>query len=875
MPARRLGRGREGRDVAADDRSSFGQRLRRLREAAGLTQEELAERAGLSAKAIGALERGRRQRPYPHTIRALADALGLSDAARAELAGTMPPRERSPEQPPANTPALPAPPTPLIGREQELAELGDLLRAGVARMVTLTGPGGVGKTRLALEVAHHLRAGIPGGVGFVPLAPLSDPALVLASIAQALGLTEGGAATVRELLVARLAPQPWLLVLDNLEHLLDAAPEIADLLAACPSLTVMGTSRAPLRIRAEHEYPVRPLALPDLSRVPVLDDVAHVGSVRLFLERAQAAAPAFRLTQANCAAVAAICRRLDGLPLALELVAARVRALTPTELLARIDSLLPLLVGGSRDLPQRQQTMAAAIGWSYRLLGPAEQALFRRLSVFAGGWSLDAAEAVAAGGEIAVDDVVDLLASLVEQSLVVAEAGPEGSTRYRMLEPIRQFAAQCLEEASERDALRDSHLRWCLSIATQAAQELRGPAQQYWLGRLEQDHDNLRAALAWAAHHSARRADGFRLATALGRFWIMRGHLSEGRRWLEAALAWDVDLPAAVRAEALNAAGNLARDQGDLAVSEALHTEALALRRELGDMRGVGISLNNLATVLMDRGESAQPARLYDEALDLFRAHATDWEVALALHNLGVVLGYQGAYERAERRFEEALALWERLDETQSRARSLDGLGEVVRMRGDLARAEALHQESLALRRAIGDARGASLSIDNLGLVARYRGDFAAAQRLVEESLHLRRQLGDKLATGPSLALADLARLTGDTALAGRLYREALELRYRLGSAGRIPDFLLGLAALACAGGDPERAARLLGASDGLREVLGQALPPVDQPDYDRIVAQIRAGLPGDAFERLRAQGRALPLDAAIAEALGDSGGAG
>ncbi len=387
----------------------------------------MASRAGLAAKGIGALERGERKRPYPHTIRALADALELSDAERGAFVASAPKRTgmafAPTTQSEGSAPALPVSPTPLIGREQDIAAVRSLHERDGTRLVSLIGPGGVGKTRLALEVAGQLEDRLPDGVAFAALAPVADADLVIPTIAQALGLREAGGRPVRELVHSYLKERRLLLVLDNLEHLLEATPEVAALLASCPSLSVLATSRAPLRLRGEQEYPVEPLPLPDLSRVPALEDVEDVASVRLLMERAREAAPGFGLTQANAAAIAAICRRLDGLPLALELAAARVRALDPTTMLARLDSALPLLSGGARDLPERQRTMEAAIRWSYDLLCPREQELLRRLSVFAGGWDLEAVEAVGAGDATSAEEVLDLLSALVEQSLVAVERG--------------------------------------------------------------------------------------------------------------------------------------------------------------------------------------------------------------------------------------------------------------------------------------------------------------------------------------------------------------------------------------------------------------------------------------------------------------------
>jgi predicted ATPase len=513
--------------------------------------------------------------------------------------------------------------------------------------------------------------------------------------------------------------------------------------------------------------------------------------------------------------------------------------------------------------------MQAAINWSYELLSPAEQALFRRLSVFAGGWILEAAEAVVAWGEIAVEDVIDLLSGLVEQSLVVAEGSQDGATRYRMLEPIRQFAARRVEEMGEKSTLSDAHHAWFLLMAQRAAREFIGPAQQHWLDRLEHEHDNLRAALVWSEQDRSRSTAGLRLAVALWRFWETRGHLSEGRRWLEHALSAADDAPPDLRAEGFNTAGNLARDQGDHAHAVELLEASLALRRDLGDADGMAKSLNDLGNVMLEQSDYEQATLLYEEALSLFRTLAADWGIAIALGNLGIVLGSRGDYTRAAALLNEAIGLWERLGETALRARALDALGMVMQRQGDLARAAGLHEESLSLRRALGDARGIAISLNHLGLVARYRGDYREAARLIDEALRLRRTIGAKSGIAYSLsALAEVTRLQGDAERAEQLYREAIAVRQQLGIKDGLADCLLGLAAIASTDGNLTRAARLLGASEALREAMNQTLPPVDRAGYEHTVAAIQTSLRAEDYELAHAEGRALTLEQAIAAAL-------
>jgi tetratricopeptide (TPR) repeat protein len=440
-----------------------------------------------------------------------------------------------------------------------------------------------------------------------------------------------------------------------------------------------------------------------------------------------------------------------------------------------------------------------------------------------------------------------------------------------MLEPIRQFAARRVQETGEAVVLADRHLVWCLSLAQRAAPELLGPAQQRWLDRMEQEHDNLRVALAWCEQDEERTTRGLQLATALWRFWETRGHLTEGRRWLEHALAVSDRVAVELRADGLNAAGNLARDQGDYARAIVLQEAGLALRRDLGDADGIAKSLNDLGNALLERGEYERATMLYEEALALFRNLEANWGIAIALGNLGIVLGYRGDYQQAAARLEEALVLWERLGEMALRARALDALGVVMQRQGDLPRAWTLHAESLALRRQLGDSRGIALSLNHLGLVARYRGDYREAVQLIEEALQLRRAIGTRSGVAASLsALAAVARHEGDTQLALSLYRDALAMQHQMGNNEGIVDCLLGLAAIAAVGCEAERAARLLGASEKLRETMNVIVAPIDRPDYERIVAAVQDHLNAERFEQIRVAGRAMTLDQAVDDALSD-----
>jgi predicted ATPase/DNA-binding SARP family transcriptional activator/DNA-binding CsgD family transcriptional regulator len=720
---------------------------------------------------------------------------------------------------------LPEPRSNFVGREREMIEVKAML--AMTGLLTLTGTGGCGKTRLALEVARELVGTYQDGVWFVELAPLSEGTLVPQVMAGTFGVQEQPGRPFLESLLDALGDKEMLLVLDNCEHLIDAAAGLTvALLSSCPRLRVLATSREPLGVTGELGWLVPSLSAPDRQQSPTVEELGGYESVRLFADRASNRHPGFELAPGNAQAVAQVCARLEGIPLAVELAAARIGMLSAEQISERLGHSLKLLKGEDQSADHRHQTLRAALEWSFELLGEPEQALFRRLAEFAGGFTLDAAESVGAGEGIDEEDVLELLSMLVDKSLVVAKENWETGARYRLLEPIRQYAREKLRVSGEAEAVSLRHAEFFLALAEEAEPELKGPRQVEWLDRLETEHDNLRAALSWAL---GRAFDlGPRMAGALCLFWYTRGYLSEGRRYLEAVARSDV-VPATLRAKALDGLGWIAEPQGDYERARVAYEESLSLYRSSNDKTGVANVLGDLGSLALDRGD----------------------------------------YEGATSLLEESLTLHRELGSNEGVIGILDSLGVLASAKGDREESIAFLSEALAVSRGTGNVRRNATSLGNLGITMLVHGDPEQAMVLLEESLTLFQEIGDGSNIAIGLMYSALAALIkGENERVEALSQESLDLLQKAEDKQHIADCLQIMAGGAGAQGRTQRAARLWGAAEAMREDIGVPLQPETRKLLDPYLGTARSSLGEVAWQLACAEGRAMMPEQAIEYSL-------
>jgi predicted ATPase/DNA-binding XRE family transcriptional regulator len=799
--------------------AGFGGLLRRHRREAGLSQEGLAELAGLSVDAIAALERGRRRAPRAHTLRLLADALRLSAADRAQFTAAA---RRDTESPQPQLRRPPAPPNELIGRTTELTATKRLLGQRITRLLTLTGPGGVGKTRLTLALASELEDSFTDGVCWIPLASLTDPDGVVTAIAASVGVHPIEPSRLVEEIAEQIGRRTMLLVVDNCSHVVATVGQICSaLLESCPHLSILASSRELLRVPGESVYVVPALALPHDE-----DQVESSAAVRLFVE---ATARGYDV-DGQLDQVARVVRRLEGMPLAIELAAAQTNVMTIEELATELETSFVILRGGSRTASPRQQSMYGAIEWSHDLLTQAEREAFAQLSVFVGGWTLGAAAAVMSGkpspGPVERAEALELIGRLADKSLIRVTRR-SGVARYYMLAVIREFAAGRLEAAGLAEEAARRHAHHYISLAEEAESHLRGKHQAEWLDRLDGELDNFRVAMAWSLRTRSVR-EALRLAGGLWLFCYLRGHYAEGDQWLERALVLAETVPpseieelAPARAKANLGAGMLAFLQCEYDAATARLKTALAQYEKLGDTAGAALALQRLGSVARERADYAAAEELHCQSYDLYESLGDRLGMAWAHNHLGFVAWLRGDLEVGARRCRKARDSFRQLGDGEGLAWSLISLGTIAQYSGELVEAEDLLQESLALSQRLGYREGVAWSLNQLGLVERRRGLTERAVHLLDESLAEHRDLGDR-------------------------WRSASVLEE--------------LATVAQQRGRSEYAAFLLGAADGVREEIGAPVPEIEKPDYLATRTAIEQALDRRAFRTAWSAGRAAPL---------------
>jgi len=823
------------------------------------------------------LHREMNTEPDPETTRLYEQ---LRQEAQNPVRSTTPPTASPIPQETGPSSYVPQPVTELVGRAREIEEVEYSLTR--ARLITVTGTGGVGKTRLATEVAQRCVGKYRDGVWFVELAALTDPSLVAQTIASLLGIREQAGIGTQETLIRYLRRRNALVVLDNGEHLIQECMRLSgELLNHCPEVSLLVNSRQALGITGEVLWRVPSLALPDLQPLPVEKDLPaqlmEFDAIRLFVKRAALVQPDFRLTSRNAPAVVQICHRLDGIPLAIELAAARLRVLTAEQIAARLEDLFHLLTGGSRTALPRHQTLRSALDWSYDLLTEAEQALLRSLAAFAGGWTLETAEAVCSdANRLEAWEVLDLLTSLLDKSLVIFVSGETGQERYRLLETVRRYGLDRLTELGEAETVRRRHRDYFLALGEGSVERLQGPEQAAWLDRLESEHDNLRAALKFCVEERRKEKSvaaiemHLRLACAMAEFWEKRSYWSEGNLNLVEALEQSEEATPRLRARALIFAASLRQKQGDHAAAGRQAEQGLALAQELKDQSLISTALQHLGVLAIKEGRYAEAKSFLEESMAISRANSDSRGVAVCLLNLATIAQPEGDYPEARRLMQESLEIFRTLGDKTSIGVILNNLGNLYYWEGDYAQARMYYEESLEIRRELGSRSGAAMLLMHLGNVANELGEYEQARLLMEESLAIRRQVGDVQQIAYTLHnLGLVAFQQGDYASAAALHRESIPLLQRVNDRPALTNVLEAFATLAEVDGDTGKAVRLSAAAVVLRNQLGTPQPPSTRDKHDQTLNDLRRKLGDEAFKGAWQQGSILTPEQALEHALG------